>query len=53
MERAPLFHLSLIPRKTDSELRGPAYIGQQPPLTSTFDEAQAMAQIVREGFESS
>jgi diadenosine tetraphosphate (Ap4A) HIT family hydrolase len=53
MERAPHFHLWLIPRKDVGELRGAAYISQQPPLTSTFSEAEAMAQKIRAGFESS
>jgi diadenosine tetraphosphate (Ap4A) HIT family hydrolase len=53
MERAPHFHLWLIPRKDVGELRGAAYISQQPPLTSTFSEAEAMAQKIRDGFESS
>jgi diadenosine tetraphosphate (Ap4A) HIT family hydrolase len=52
-ERAPHFHLWLIPRKNVGELRGAAYISEQPPLTSTFSEAEAMAQKIRDGFESS
>lgn len=51
MERAPHFHLWLIPRENDSELRGPAYIAQQPPLSTTFSDAEAMAQKIRAGFE--
>jgi diadenosine tetraphosphate (Ap4A) HIT family hydrolase len=53
MERAPHFHLWLIPKKNVGELRGAAYISQQPPLTATFGEAEAMAQKIRAGFESS
>jgi diadenosine tetraphosphate (Ap4A) HIT family hydrolase len=51
MERAPHFHLWLIPRENDSELRGPAYIAQQPPLSTTFSDAEAMSQKIRAGFE--
>jgi hypothetical protein len=52
MEHAPHFHLWLIPRKVDSELRGPAYLAQQPPLSATFADAEAMAKKIRAGFES-
>jgi len=37
----------------DGASRGAAYIAQVPPLTSTFGEAEAMAQKIRAGFESS
>jgi diadenosine tetraphosphate (Ap4A) HIT family hydrolase len=49
MERAPHFHLWLIPRRDDSELRGPAYIAQQPPLSATFNDAKTMAERIRGG----
>jgi len=32
MERAPHFHLWLVPKKNEAELRGMAYLAQQPPL---------------------
>jgi hypothetical protein len=32
MERAPHFHLWLVPKKNEGELRGVAYLAQQPPL---------------------
>jgi diadenosine tetraphosphate (Ap4A) HIT family hydrolase len=34
MERAPRFHLWLVPKKNVGELRGAAYLAQQPPLTA-------------------
>lgn len=35
MERAPHFHLWLIPKKNEGELRGVDYLAQQPPLTDS------------------
>ena len=34
MERAPHFHLWLVPKNNEGELRGVAYLAQQPPLTA-------------------
>jgi diadenosine tetraphosphate (Ap4A) HIT family hydrolase len=53
MERAPHFHLWLVPRKNEGELRGLAYLAQQPPLTTSFSEAEAMSRKIREQFEQS
>jgi diadenosine tetraphosphate (Ap4A) HIT family hydrolase len=53
MERAPHFHLWLVPKKDEGDLRGVAYLAQQPPLTTSFDEAAAMSQKIREQFEQS
>jgi diadenosine tetraphosphate (Ap4A) HIT family hydrolase len=53
MERAPHFHLWLVPKKDEGDLRGVAYLAQQPPLTTTYDDAAAMAQKIREQFEQS
>jgi diadenosine tetraphosphate (Ap4A) HIT family hydrolase len=53
MERAPHFHLWLVPRKNEGELRGVAYLAQQPPLTSSYSEAEAMSRKIREQFEQS
>jgi diadenosine tetraphosphate (Ap4A) HIT family hydrolase len=53
MERAPHFHLWLVPRKDEGELRGVAYLAQQPPLTSSYSEAEAMSRKIREQFEQS
>jgi diadenosine tetraphosphate (Ap4A) HIT family hydrolase len=53
MERAPHFHLWLVPRKDEGELRGVAYLAQQPPLTSSYSEAEATSRKIREQFEQS
>jgi diadenosine tetraphosphate (Ap4A) HIT family hydrolase len=53
MERAPHFHLWLVPRMNDTELRGVAYLAQQPPLTSSYSVAEAMSRKIREEFEQS
>jgi len=53
MERAPHFHLWLVPKKNEAELRGVAYLAQQPPLTTTYSEAEAMSRKIREQFEQS
>ena len=53
MERAPHFHLWLVPKKDEGELRGVAYLAQQPPLTTSLSEAEAMSRKIREQFEQS
>jgi diadenosine tetraphosphate (Ap4A) HIT family hydrolase len=53
MERAPHFHLWLVPKKNEGELRGVAYLAQQPPLTTSYSEAEAMSHKIREQFEQS
>jgi diadenosine tetraphosphate (Ap4A) HIT family hydrolase len=53
MERAPHFHLWLVPRKNEGELRGAAYLAQQPPLTASYSAAEAMSRKIREQFEQS
>jgi hypothetical protein len=53
MERAPHFHLWLVPKKNEGELRGVAYLAQQPPLTTSYREAEAMSRKIREQFEHS
>src|SRR5580658_9543953 len=50
---APHFHLWLIPKKDVGELRGAAYIAQEPPLTTTFADAEAISQRIRSEFEAS
>jgi diadenosine tetraphosphate (Ap4A) HIT family hydrolase len=52
MERAPHFHLWLVPKKGEGEPRGLAYLAQQPPLTATYSEAEEMSRDIRE-FEQS
>jgi diadenosine tetraphosphate (Ap4A) HIT family hydrolase len=53
MERAPHFHLWLVPRKNEGELRGVAYLAQQPPLTCSYSAAEAMSRTIRKEFEQS
>jgi diadenosine tetraphosphate (Ap4A) HIT family hydrolase len=53
MERAPHFHLWLVPKEDEGELRGVAYLAQQPPLTASYSAAEAMARQIRERFEQS
>jgi diadenosine tetraphosphate (Ap4A) HIT family hydrolase len=53
MERAAHFHLWLVPKKNEGELRGVAYLAQQPPLTATYSEAEAMSRKIRAGLEKS
>jgi diadenosine tetraphosphate (Ap4A) HIT family hydrolase len=53
MERAPHFHLWLVPKKDVGELRGVAYMAQQPALTASYSEAEVMSQKIRADFEGS
>jgi diadenosine tetraphosphate (Ap4A) HIT family hydrolase len=53
MEHSPHFHLWLVPKKSDGEHMGVDYLAQQPPLTSSFSDAEAMAVKIREQFEQS
>jgi hypothetical protein len=53
MERAPHFHLWLVPRKDEGGLRGLAYLAQQPPLTASVSAAEATSRKIREQFEQS
>jgi len=53
MERAPHFHLWLVPRQDSGDLRGLAYLAQRPPLTASFSAAEAMSRKIREQFEQS
>jgi hypothetical protein len=43
MERAPHFHLWLVPKKNEGELRGMAYLAQQPALTTSCSGPEAMS----------
>jgi diadenosine tetraphosphate (Ap4A) HIT family hydrolase len=47
MERSPHFHLWLVPKKNEGELRGVDYLAQQPPLTASLSAAEAMSQKIR------
>jgi diadenosine tetraphosphate (Ap4A) HIT family hydrolase len=51
MERAPHFHLWLVPKKHEGNLFGAAYLAQQPPLTATRSDAETMARLIRAAFE--
>ena len=53
MERAPHFHLWLVPKKNEGDLLGAAYLAQLPPLTTTYSEAEAASIKIREQFEQS
>ena len=53
MERAPHFHLWLVPKKNEGELRGVDYLAQQPPLTASYSAAEVMSRKIREQFEQS
>jgi diadenosine tetraphosphate (Ap4A) HIT family hydrolase len=43
MERAAHFHLWLVPKKSEGDLRGVDYLAQRPPLTTSYGEAEAMS----------
>ena len=43
MERAPHFHLWLVPKKNEGELRGVDYLAQRPPLTASYSAAEEMS----------
>ena len=51
MERAPHFHLWLVPKKNEGDLLGVAYLAQQPPLTTSYSDAEAMSVKIRELFD--
>ena len=53
MERVAHFHLWLVPKKNDGELRGVDYLAQQPPLTASLGAAEAMSQKIRAELEAS
>jgi diadenosine tetraphosphate (Ap4A) HIT family hydrolase len=53
MEKVAHFHLWLVPKKGEDPLRGVLYLAQQPPLTSSHSEAEAMARKIRAELESS
>jgi diadenosine tetraphosphate (Ap4A) HIT family hydrolase len=53
MERAPHFHLWLVPKENEADLRGVAYLAQQPPRSTSPGAAEEMARQIREHFEQS
>jgi diadenosine tetraphosphate (Ap4A) HIT family hydrolase len=48
MERVAHFHLWLVPKKDEGDLRGVAYMAQQPPLTASLSEAEAISQKIKD-----
>jgi len=53
MEHSPHFHLWLVPKQDEGKLRGVDYLAQQPPLTASRGDAEAMSGKIREQFERS
>jgi diadenosine tetraphosphate (Ap4A) HIT family hydrolase len=53
MERAPHLHLWLVPKKGEEEPRGVEYLAQQPPLTASPSDAEAISRRIRAEFEAS
>jgi len=51
MERAAHFHLWLVPKQNEGELRGVEYLARQPPLTATLSDAEAMSRQIRSEFD--
>jgi diadenosine tetraphosphate (Ap4A) HIT family hydrolase len=47
MEHSPHFHLWLVPKKNEGQLRGLDYLAQRPPLTASYSEAEAMSRKIR------
>jgi hypothetical protein len=43
----------LVPRKGDGNLRGLAYLAQQPPLTSSYSAAEEMSRKIRAELDQS
>ena len=43
MEKVAHFHLWLVPKKNEGELRGADYLAQRPPLTASYSDAEAMS----------
>jgi diadenosine tetraphosphate (Ap4A) HIT family hydrolase len=50
MEHSPHFHLWLVPKKDEGELRGVDYLAQRPPLTASLSAAEAMSHKIRAEF---
>jgi diadenosine tetraphosphate (Ap4A) HIT family hydrolase len=53
MERVAHFHLWLVPKMNEGDLRGVDYLAQQPPLTTSQSQAETMARRIRAEFEAS
>jgi diadenosine tetraphosphate (Ap4A) HIT family hydrolase len=53
MERAPHFHLWLVPKKNEGELGGVGYLAQRPPLTASYAAAEEMSRNIRTEIDQS
>jgi len=53
MEKVAHFHLWLVPKKDEGELRGVDYLAQRPPLTASHSAAEAMSRKIRAELEAS
>jgi hypothetical protein len=53
MERVDHFHLWLVPKKNEGNLRGLEYMAQQPPLTASLSGAETMSRKIRAEFDQS
>jgi diadenosine tetraphosphate (Ap4A) HIT family hydrolase len=53
MERVAHFHLWLVPKQNEGELRGVDYLAQQPPLTASLGAAEAMSRKIQAELEQS
>ena len=53
MEHSPHFHLWLVPKKDEGELRGVEYLAQQPPLTASYSAAEEISRKIRAEFDQS
>jgi diadenosine tetraphosphate (Ap4A) HIT family hydrolase len=53
MERAAHFHLWLVPKKDEGDLRGVDYLAQRPPLSASYTDAEAMSRKIRAELEPS
>ena len=53
MERVDHFHLWLVPKKDEGDLRGVEYLAQQPPLTASLSGAEATSQKIKAAYERS
>jgi hypothetical protein len=53
MEHSPHFHLWLVPKKDEGELRRVEYLAQQPPLMASYNAAEEMSRKIRAEFDQS
>jgi hypothetical protein len=53
MEKVAHFHLWLVPKKNEGDLRGADYLAQRPPLTASYSDAEAMSRKIQAELEPS